>query len=93
LKYPPEKQFRDLPAINFVGRALPDFVITFGPVDTSYFLNDVQFPPGIRPVLLAAWPVNGRAVFRPELFWRSFRALPCDLKNGEGIYCFKLLSR
>jgi hypothetical protein len=91
LSYPPQEQFKDLPRIHFAGQALPDFILTFGSDSTGKLLRNAPFPPGVKYGVVDALPVNGFPAYRPELFWRSFRGLPCDLNKGEGIYCFELL--
>jgi hypothetical protein len=87
---PANPQFRNLPPIDFQGHGVPDFVVTFGPQAVHYFLTSVPLGPSVQYKLIAALPVYGQAMYRPELRWRSFRAHPCDLARGEGIYIFQL---
>jgi hypothetical protein len=90
LRDPVGSQFAGLPAINFMGRRMPQFIIVMGASALSDLLHQVHFPPGVNYGLVAVIPVNGQQQNRPELFMRSFKTLPCDPKSGQGIYCFKL---
>ena len=83
-----DPQYAGLPAIQFQGRIPPDYIIAFGPVVQQ-----------IRP-LLAGWQgvhyeqsatldFYWKDLYRPELFWRTFKPISNYNKSLEGIYVFK----
>lgn len=81
--------FKNLPPIHVKGRAFPDYIVVFAPGE--------QIRPGMTLTLgqhtyvnVDALPVFGRDLYRPELFWRTFKGVPCNVDRGEGIYVFKL---
>jgi hypothetical protein len=88
LKWPPEPQFKDLPAIHFQGRVPPNYIIAFGPV-----VQQVR-------QMIAGWQNSGyqqiatidcfwHDEFRPELFWRSFKTRTGHNPDTDIIYVFK----
>jgi 4-amino-4-deoxy-L-arabinose transferase-like glycosyltransferase len=85
-----EEQFKNLPDIHFQGLVPPDYIIAFGP---SVFQ--------IRQ-LLGQWSMQGmlyqevtrlmtywKDLYRPELFWRTFKPIENFDPNTEAIYIFK----
>jgi hypothetical protein len=90
LGWPPEPQFRDLPAVHFQGQKPPDYIICFGPV-VQGVMNLVQhwLGSGIQYERAATIDFFWKDLYRPELFWRSFRPVVDYNKNLEAIYVFK----
>lgn len=85
-----EDQFKDLSEIHFQGLVSPDYIIVFGP-------SIVQ----IRP-MLENWKSMGVAyeevyrintfwkdLYRPELFWRTFKAWNAFNPDEEGVYIYR----
>jgi hypothetical protein len=85
-----EEQFKNLPDIHFQGLVPPEFIVVFGP--------SVQ---GIRQ-LVGQWSIQGlryqevsrlmtfwKDLYRPELFWRTFKPIENFDPNSEAIYIFK----
>ena len=70
-------------------QSVPDYIIAFGP----YALEDTRRP-GVLPAgaayqLVQSVPVFFKDFYRPELFWRRFAPVPCDVEHGQGVYLFK----
>jgi len=97
LNYPPSPQFRDLPAIHFIGRELPEYIIAFGPHQewVRGVLKKWETM-GIRYQRVALIPKYYYDLTRPELFWHAFsdvsRFNP-DTLETLCIYVFKLVSQ
>ena len=88
-----EGQFKDLPDIHFKGLELPDYIIIFGPMVTQ-----------IR-AMLQQWSQQGadyqeiyrintfwKDLYRPELFWRTFKPITEFDPDTQAIYIFKHVS-
>jgi hypothetical protein len=73
-------QFKDLPAINFLGQELPDYIICFGP--SVFQVLQARLPYRVEVML----DVFFRDAYRPELMWRSFEPLPFDKDHGTAVY-------
>ena len=86
LSYPPEPQFKNLPAIHFRGLVPPDTIIAFGPDARKFLAEREVFPAGAQYRLVHTLDVFWRDTYRPELCWHSFTPVPCDLRKDEGIY-------
>jgi len=93
LGWPPEPQFRGLPAVHFWGRVPPDYIICFGPVvrDVIGLLQNWAGS-GIQYKHAATIDFFWKDLYRPELFWRSFTPIVNYNKDLEAIYVFKLAS-
>jgi len=85
-----DPQFRDLPNIHFKGKELPEYIIVFGPIVIQ--MRD----------MFQQWKMKGidykeiyiintfwKDLYRPELFWRTFRPVLGYDPETESIYCFK----
>jgi hypothetical protein len=85
-----QDQFKDLPDIHFQGIVSPDYIVVFGP-------SVIQ----IRS-LLQRWKTMGvkydeiyrintfwKDLYRPELFWRTFKPITGFDIETQGIYIFK----
>lgn len=85
-----EEQFKDLPDIHFQGLVSPDYIVVFGP-------SVIQ----IRE-LLQRWKSMGvqydeiyrintfwKDLYRPELFWRTFKPIKEFDPETQAIYFFK----
>ena len=88
-----ERQFNKLPPIHFKGLEMPDYIIVFGPqvkqilqMIEEYKAKGVQYKE--VDVIDAYW----RDVFRPELFWRSFRTIEGYDLETDAVYVFKLIA-
>jgi hypothetical protein len=88
-----EEQFKSLPDIHFQGLVTPDYIIVFGP-------SVIQ----IR-ALIQKWKAMGvqydeiygintfwKDLYRPELFWRTFKPITGFDPETQAIYIFKHLS-
>lgn len=85
-----EDQFKNLPDIHFQGLVSPDYIVVFGP-------SVLQ----IR-ALLQKWKAMGvkydeiyrintfwKDLYRPELFWRTFKPITEFDPDSQAIYIFK----
>jgi len=85
-----EKQFSEIPDIHFQGIVTPDYILVFGP-------SIVQ----IRS-MLESWRATGVSyeevfrintfwhdLYRPELFWRSFKPITGYDIETQGVYILK----
>lgn len=88
-----EGQFKDLADIHFKGLELPDYVIIFGPMVVH-----------VR-AMLEQWRQQGadyqeiyrintfwKDLYRPELFWRTFKPITGFDSETQAIYIFKHIS-
>jgi len=90
LSFPPAPQFSNLAPIYFYGQGDPDFMVAFGRDALARVRARLRIGPSAPYELVAALPVYGLESYRPELFWHSFVARPCDVRRGEGIYIFRV---
>ncbi len=88
---PPAPQFKGLPPIHFFhGVELPDFIFAFGP-GAKVLAPDLESPRDGRfryehiAVLKTYWD----DLFRPELFWHTFRPIPVRDPATEAIHVFR----
>jgi len=88
LEYPPKPQFKQMPEIHFAGRVPPDYIIAFGPTVVEV-IQGFRPPPGIAYEHVKTLDVFFKDLYRPELFWRKFQAVPADEKQGTAVYIFK----
>ena len=88
-----DPQFKDLPDIHFKGLQLPDYIIIFGPMVVQ------------MRGMLQQWKQQGadyqeiyrintfwKDLYRPELFWRTFKPITGFDPETQAIYIFKHLS-
>lgn len=85
-----EPQFSSLPDIHFKGLVMPDYILAFGPVVqqvrqicSQWAMQGIRYREEAR--LFAFW----KDLYRPELFWRSFRPIENFDPNTEAIYIFQ----
>jgi hypothetical protein len=85
-----EEQFKNLPDIHFQGIVPPDYIVAFGPsvvqirqLLAQWYIEGVRYQEVNR--LITFW----KDLYRPELFWRSFRPIENFDPNTEAIYIFK----
>jgi 4-amino-4-deoxy-L-arabinose transferase-like glycosyltransferase len=81
-------QFKDLPAIHFIGEGLPDYIITFGPI-VDELIREFHPPPGVVYDTAAILDVFWKDLFRPELMWRTFEPVTVNKDKGEAVYIFR----
>jgi hypothetical protein len=85
-----EEQFKNLPDIHFQGLVPPDYIVAFGPsvvqirqLVSQWSLQGMNYQEVTR--LLIFW----KDLYRPELFWRTFKPIENFDPNTEAIYIFK----
>lgn len=88
-----EPQFASLPAAHFKrGGVVPDYLIGFGPY-TQQLNHDLKnnCPPGVtlRYQQVAKIDVLWKDLYRPELFWRTFKPITSYDKNRDVVFIFK----
>jgi hypothetical protein len=83
-------QYRDLPAIHFKGAAMPDYLIGFGPY-VAQLRQELQHHghPGARYELAAKIDTYWQPLYRPELFWRTFKPITGYNKDRDVVFIFK----
>lgn len=80
---PPALQFAGLPAIHFHGRALPDYIVAFGPAVARAQAAGLASP----ETRVAALDVFWRDEYRPELIFRTFTGATAGVE-GTGIQIY-----
>ena len=85
-----EEQFKNLPDIHFQGRVPPDYVVVFGPsvvhirqLMGQWSMQGIIYQEVTR--LMTFW----KDLYRPELFWRTFKPIENFDPNTEAIYIYK----
>ena len=85
-----EEQFKNLPDIHFKGLVPPDFIVVFGPsveqvrqLMSQWSLQGLRYQEVTR--LMTFW----KDLYRPELFWRTFKPIENFDPNTEAIYIFQ----
>lgn len=90
LSWPPKEQFAHLPAIHFAGRVPPDYIIAFGPVVEPMTRLMAQWKSqNLSYSIVATLDYFWKDLYRPELFWRTFKPITGYNKEMEAIYVFK----
>jgi len=86
-------QWSHLPPIHFKGRERPDYVIVFGP-SIAHVLPILQQMSDGKSRYQQIGQINRfwKDLYRPEIFWRSFRSIQSTGQTGENIYFFQLKS-
>jgi hypothetical protein len=85
-----DPQFAKLESIHFQGRVAPDFIIVFGPAIAQIAPLLEQFAQkGVTYAHLATLPVYWRDLYRPELFWRTFRTVGPTDPVFDGVQIFR----
>ena len=87
-----EAQFRNLPPIHFKGVTLPDYIIVFGPTVTQIRgLLEQWSQQGIQYEPIYTINTFWKDLYRPELFWRTFKPITGYDPETQAIYIFKHL--
>jgi len=85
-----EEQFKNLPDIHFQGLVPPDFIVVFGPsVEQVRQLIGQWSMQGLRYQEVTRLMTFWKDLYRPELFWRTFKPIENFDPNTEAIYIFK----
>lgn len=85
-----EEQFKNLPDIHFKGLTPPDFIVVFGPsVQQIRQLIGQWSMQGLRYQEVTRLMTFWKDLYRPELFWRTFKPIENFDPNTEAIYIFK----
>lgn len=83
---------RKFPDIHFRLREAPDYLVGFGPA-TGQMIEDLkQLNRPVRYEIADQLNVLGIPLFRPELFWRTFKPIPQFDPRSHGIYLFRRVS-
>jgi len=88
-----DPQFKDLPDIHFKGVVLPDYIIVFGPmvVQIRGMLQQWNHE-GINYEEVYTINTFWKDLYRPELFWRTFKPIIEFDPDTQAIYIFKRTS-
>ena len=85
-----EEQFKNLPDIHFQGLIPPDYIVVFGPsvvqirkLISQWSMQGTNYQEVAR--LMTFW----KDLYRPELFWRTFKPIENFDPNNEAIYIFQ----
>jgi 4-amino-4-deoxy-L-arabinose transferase-like glycosyltransferase len=85
-----DPQFSHLPDIHFRGVLMPDYIVAFGPMVKQVRQYISQWATqGVRYNEEARLLTFGKDLYRPELFWRTFKPIENFDPNTEAIYIFK----
>jgi hypothetical protein len=85
-----EDQFKNLPDIHFQGLVPPDYIVAFGPsvVEIRQFVGQLSIQ-GLHYNEITRLMTFWKDLYRPELFWRTFRPIENFDPNTEAIYIYK----
>ena len=90
LTWPPRPDFTALPKIHFMGQEAPDYLIAFGP---NLAVMEQALKSWNRPDVSymheATIAIFWKDLYRPELFWRTFKPVTGYDPNSQAIYIFK----
>ncbi len=90
LQSPADEQFKDLPAIHFVGKAAPDYIISFGPqADVERVLAAYKRQLQIGYLLTETLDIYWNDEIRPELFMHSFKPFSQYNPATDAVYIFR----
>jgi hypothetical protein len=85
-----EEQFKNLPDIHFKGLVPPDYIVVFGPsVEQIRQLISQWSMQGLRYQEVTRLMTFWKDLYRPELFWRTFKPIEKFDPNTEAIYIFQ----
>jgi len=82
---PPPRDFAHVDPIHIQGRIKPDYIIAFGPI----ILELAKSPLAQDYHLVEVLPYYWQDLYRPELFWRTFRPVQYDKHAWQEIYILK----
>ena len=90
LEDPKDPQWADLSPIHFKGRERPEYVIVFGPSISNVLpvlqqMNDAHSTYHQIGQINCFW----KDLYRPEIFWRSFRTIQSTGQPNENVYLFQ----
>lgn len=90
LSTPPREQFKGLPPVHFKGMNPPDYIVAFGPVvgELRQLMSGWKNS-GLSYTLAAELPAFWKDLYRPELFWRTFKPVAGFDQKTQGIFIFK----
>jgi len=90
LKSGVESRFGNVPDIHWEGRQPPDYFVLFGPVVTEFLKAAPQWESrGWRYEHAATINTFWKDLYRPELFWRTFRPISRFDPDWEAIQIFR----
>jgi 4-amino-4-deoxy-L-arabinose transferase-like glycosyltransferase len=90
LSDPPKADYAGLDSVYFKGRIPPEYLVGFGPFVSEIESIRAKFArQGVRYEMVQDVPVYWKEMFRPELIWRSFDAIPAGA--DERVYVFHRL--
>lgn len=88
-----EEQFKNLPDIHFQGLVSPDYIVVFGPaVMQIRELIQRWKTLGVRYDEIYRINTFWKDLYRPELFWRTFKPITGFDPDSQAIYIFKHIS-
>lgn len=88
LNWPPKDQFLELPLIHFKGQIAPDYIMAFGPF-SGHVQELLSHWKGVHYERIETLDIYWKDLYRPELFWRTFRPIVGFDPAIEGIQIFK----
>ena len=85
-----EEQFKGLPDIHFQGLVSPDYMVVFGPsvLQIRSMLERWKLM-GVRYEEVYRINTFWKDLYRPELFWRTFKPIAGFDPESQGIYIYK----
>jgi hypothetical protein len=90
LGWPPRPDFARLPAIDFLGRAAPDFIVAFGPARRALDeIEEKKLLPKVHYEAIGALPVYWQDQYRPELYWRRFESTTDFDPQKDGVFLYR----
>jgi 4-amino-4-deoxy-L-arabinose transferase-like glycosyltransferase len=85
-----DHQFSGLPDIHFQGLVSPDYIVAFGPVVIQLRAMLEQWKTmGVNYGEIYRMNTFWKDLYRPELFWRTFKPIRDFDSETQGIYIFK----
>ncbi len=89
-----EKQFNRLPDIHFQGIVSPDYIVVFGPtvIQIRAMLEKWNWM-GVHYEEIYRINSFWKDLYRPELFWRTFKPVTGFDPETQGIYIYKKITQ
>jgi hypothetical protein len=85
-----DSRFGNVPEIHWEGRQPPDYFVLFGPVVADFLKNAPQWKSrGWHYEHVATINIFWKDLYRPELFWRTFRPIERFNPDWEAIQIFR----
>lgn len=85
-----EGQFANVADIHVAGRVPPDYVIAFGPIAAHVeSLLEQWNAAGVRYHQSGILRYHWQQLYRPELFWRTFKTIPYSQASDDGIHIYR----